>query len=116
MAMADQKMGGQAGQDGNADEADEADLRGGRGGGERRICDPPRCEVAQVGPRKSAPFASSAFLTSARSIELFDVEVRELDRVAMVLQRDGAARRHTGKPRVVDHGFTVELDCELVAA
>ena len=53
--------------------------------------------------------------TGGVSLEFFDEEVRELDRVAVVLEGDRAARRHAGQLGVLDHRLAVQDDRQPVA-
>ena len=48
-------------------------------------------------------------------LHLLHIEVRELDRASLLLERYGAARRDAGQPCVFDDNLPVELHGEPVA-
>src|SRR6185369_17970151 len=62
-----------------------------------------------------APRATPPAPPLLRGGEVFDIQVGELDFVAVMLQGDGAACGNVGEAGVFDHRFAVEDDGEAVA-
>src|SRR5678815_1106891 len=60
-------------------------------------------------------YCGSSTFTPRALLDLANEDIRELDRVAVMLESDGSALWHVGQASALEHRLTIKIHSELVA-